>query len=381
MPSTSHSKIQGNIATEFNISWALVIRHYRLVVAEHWLPVPFNMVQFLVLLPFHVLPGRFQGEKCRKVKGAIKERVGQVVFWLVMGSIAVTSGTILWAVSAVTSPFVWRKHYARAEEKISRTAKTGDKSLQRCRSDTTIQDQDSEGQDSKWYHSKTIEQVRGQLTLLAWCILGAPLFLLYLWLRAPFCGLFGRFGKKSVHHRTIGNRIEKKSVHRRTRRTAKEILEEGTDGRTAGLAGARIDNAAASERVPRRKERKIAATASETTGSLRDQLGKRASFLETVEKEVSFLESIEKESSENNTMLKEVLGILNQSQSRRPLAPRRPRTSPSLGKGSPPISRTKRASEQTGRQPQPRYKEPSPLPPTPALGSLRPTAMYHHFGR
>lgn len=124
--STSHSRVQENMKREFNISWALMIRHYRLVVEEHWLPVPFNIVQFLVLLPFNVLPRKCLGEKCHKTKRAIKEGVGQVVFWLVLGSTAVVAGTVLWIASALTSPFVWHKHYASVEKQMSRVAKTGE---------------------------------------------------------------------------------------------------------------------------------------------------------------------------------------------------------------------------------------------------------------
>lgn len=310
-PSTSHSNVQDNIARKFNISRALVIRHYRLVVEEHWLPAPFNLVQFVVLLPFELLPEPWRGG----AKGATKEAVGQVVFWLVLGSTGVTAGTVLWIASAVISSFVWRKH------DVCTSAKVGDRSSNQERPDINNQQRD-------WGWAKAASLGLGHLVLLAWCVVGVPLSLLFLWLRAPFCGVFDG--------REIPGKVD------RTVRTVKDILNKDTDGTTAViLPCSRLDNPTNHELIGQDGS-KIAAT-TEPTELLRERLGKR-------------LESIERECSENNRLLRQLLGILNDPQPPRTFTPSR-------------VWRRKRTSNETNSQfNPPAYKEPSLLPPPPAMG-------------
>eukprot|EP00752_Nemacystus_decipiens_P011600 g10301.t1 len=50
--STAHATVQGKAEQEFRVSRARLIGHYRLVVDEHLLPPPFNLVQLVVSLPF-----------------------------------------------------------------------------------------------------------------------------------------------------------------------------------------------------------------------------------------------------------------------------------------------------------------------------------------
>ena len=85
--STSHAKVQEHADQEYRVLKARLIKHYRLAVREDLLPPPFNLVQ----LPF------------RWHEGA-QRSVGQVLFWLVVGPVAVIGGVLLWVVSAVLLP-------------------------------------------------------------------------------------------------------------------------------------------------------------------------------------------------------------------------------------------------------------------------------------
>lgn len=105
--STSHAKIQEKAEQEFRVSRALVIDYYRLVVDKHLLPPPFNLVQMVVCLPLFLVDRSWRSTGCIRARKA----VGRMVFWLVMGTLAVVGGTLLWVVSAAYAPFKWRKYY------------------------------------------------------------------------------------------------------------------------------------------------------------------------------------------------------------------------------------------------------------------------------
>ncbi|CAM9094293.1 unnamed protein product [Scytosiphon promiscuus] len=85
--STSHAKVQEHAEQEYRLLKARLIQHYRLVVRDDLLPAPFNLVQ---------LPLRWH----RKAKRS----VGCIVFWAVLGPVAVVGGAFLWIVSAFLKP-------------------------------------------------------------------------------------------------------------------------------------------------------------------------------------------------------------------------------------------------------------------------------------
>lgn len=86
--STSHAKVQEHAQHEYAVLKARIIQHYRMVVREDLLPAPFNLIQ----LPF-------------RRHDRVKRGLGCLVFWLVVGPVAVGGGTVLWAVSAFLLPF------------------------------------------------------------------------------------------------------------------------------------------------------------------------------------------------------------------------------------------------------------------------------------
>lgn len=81
--STSHTKVDQHADREYKVLKAHLIKHYRFFVREDLLPAPFNLVQ----LPFRGHDGAKRG-------------VGILVFWLIVGPVAVVGGSFLWVVSA-----------------------------------------------------------------------------------------------------------------------------------------------------------------------------------------------------------------------------------------------------------------------------------------
>lgn len=147
--SISHARVQENAEREFKVSKALLIKHYRMVVDKDILPAPFNLVQLIVSGLCMLLA--WGG----KTYGGTKRVVGQVVFQLVMGPPSIACGAILWIFSVWHAPIVWRSHYHRI-------LKHNPSQITSTRSLTTR-----------------------YFTICAWCVLGAPLCLLILWLREP----------------------------------------------------------------------------------------------------------------------------------------------------------------------------------------------------
>lgn len=98
--STAHSRVHENIDTEFKISKARMIEHYRKVVERNALPSPFNLLS----LPFWILeniahPCRAKDEQLDVLSLAVRRYVGKVVFWLVLGPFAIIAMTLLSIVS------------------------------------------------------------------------------------------------------------------------------------------------------------------------------------------------------------------------------------------------------------------------------------------
>lgn len=55
--STMHSKVQESAEREFKVSKARLIQYDRVIVHEPFIPSPFNLVQFVVSLPFKAFQG------------------------------------------------------------------------------------------------------------------------------------------------------------------------------------------------------------------------------------------------------------------------------------------------------------------------------------
>lgn len=92
--STAHSNMEQNVL--IRVSKARLFMYYRWVVASDTLPPPFNLMQMAVSLPLKlvdicVVGGGFH-------TGA-KRLVGRILFWLLMGPLAVLGGSLLWLIS------------------------------------------------------------------------------------------------------------------------------------------------------------------------------------------------------------------------------------------------------------------------------------------
>ncbi|CAB1099736.1 unnamed protein product [Ectocarpus sp. CCAP 1310/34] len=161
--STSHSKVQKNIDREFKASIARMMDHYQLVVTNDILPAPFNLLQ-LVVWPIAWCVGGCCGRSTSGSQSTRQElnrgreayergnkAIGPVVFWVVLGPVAVVGGTLLWIVSTPLSVYLWRKHHREGDRKRLSLISLG------CRYFFIIP---------------------------LWCILGAPVYLFVLWLGA-----------------------------------------------------------------------------------------------------------------------------------------------------------------------------------------------------
>ena len=150
---TSHSKVERKVDQEFKVSKALLIDRYRLVVDEHLLPPPFNLLQVAFAAVSFVLSGR--GKWRRTVNLRAKQAVGRLAFWLVLGPFAVVAGTLLWTVSAVYAPFAWHRHYRGICKDAGAELLSGSALVLRY------------------------------VVILTWCLVGAPTLLSAFWLTAP----------------------------------------------------------------------------------------------------------------------------------------------------------------------------------------------------
>lgn len=182
--STSHAQVQDRLEQEFNESKGRMIGHYLSVVAEDRLPAPFNLVQ-LVLTPFFRLGAAEVDCSTKKSKEfsppdgwhLCTHRVhrtqarplGRVVFWLMLGPVAVTGGALLWIGSA------WHALYV-------------------CHEHNKLLEYYKEYLDTKGGESTTNEKKRWivleYVLVFLWCTVGAPALLFVAWLTAPMKVLF-----------------------------------------------------------------------------------------------------------------------------------------------------------------------------------------------
>ena len=74
--STAHAKVETNAEKDLGISKVGVVEHYLLIVAFDILPVPLNLVQFVLTLPFTLM--RQEPGRRNKIRRKINQTVGQV---------------------------------------------------------------------------------------------------------------------------------------------------------------------------------------------------------------------------------------------------------------------------------------------------------------
>lgn len=184
--STSHSQVQDRLEQEFNESKGRMIGHYLSIVAEDRLPAPFNLVQLVMTPLFRCFapeadycatqkkkefsPPDGWHQCTRQIHNTQARPLGRVVFWLMLGPVAVTAGAILWIASVGYALYACHEHnkllryYGRYQETKEGKEETG-----------------REG---------TTRRYLGYVLVFVWCIVGAPVLLLALWLIALVKVLF-----------------------------------------------------------------------------------------------------------------------------------------------------------------------------------------------
>ena len=188
--STAHVKVEMNADKELEVAKVRVVEHYRLIVALDIIPAPFNLVQiiFMTLLRFVFT---HQPAKRDTICREIGQTVGKVSFWLVLSPVVVIFGTLLWVASSVYTLFV------PAAELVNRVPST-----------STLRDSLSGGPLSTRFlslyslifpgreslqsakHLAKLKAIRLHIGVGGFCAQGAPLCLLFLWLREPCLQVF-----------------------------------------------------------------------------------------------------------------------------------------------------------------------------------------------
>ncbi|CBN74883.1 Transient Receptor Potential Channel [Ectocarpus siliculosus] len=175
--STSHAQVEENIEREFKVSIARMMDHYQLVVTDDMLPTPFNLLQ-LVVWPIawclHGCCGRNSGvsgntqrsrNRSKEAYACGSKAIGPVVFWVVLGPVAVIGGSLLWMGSVLPAMYFWRKHHRLHNKR------------------------ENGGGDSKSMNPWSLI-FRYVVIIPCWCVFGAPVYLLLLWLNASRRVLF-----------------------------------------------------------------------------------------------------------------------------------------------------------------------------------------------
>lgn len=172
--STSHAQVQDNVEREFKVSKARIVEHYRVVVENDLLPAPFNVVSLisdLVKLTTVLLESVGCLPCCTKIASRCcflwisespekswhraRSAYGRLVFCVVLGTVAVVGGALLWVLSSVPyAQYAWYTHYK--EDKA--TGKTEPLGFPR----------------RAWQCFR----------VFLWCMLGAPFCLVVLWVAA-----------------------------------------------------------------------------------------------------------------------------------------------------------------------------------------------------
>lgn len=245
--STAHAQVHDNVGGEFRVSKARVIEYYRTVVRGDVLPAPFNLLQpvasAIVSLPGYCFCGWYrqkQGKKLArsdpaktaasapppqeygararepraqdgrsawgKVYSSASYAFGQMVFSLLLGSVAVVVGALLW-ISSALFPYAQYTWYSRYREMKTTSAEASGL--------------------GPW-------SVALRLALVsAWCIVGAPLSLCLRWLWASLCALMGFWlfpCFNAMDDQDKKNRSEQGFIREVTRSTVGNMLRRGPGG-------------------------------------------------------------------------------------------------------------------------------------------------------
>ena len=192
--STAHAKVEMNADKELEVAKVRVVEHYRLIVALDILPAPFNLVQiiFMKLLPFVFTR---QPEKRDTICREIGQTVGQVFFWLVLSPVVVIVGTLLWIASSVYTLFVPAADLVNRVPSAStlRESLSGGSPFKRfLTSLLSLYSLLFPGRESLQSAKRLakFKAIRLHIGVGGVCALGAPLCLLFLWLREPCLEVF-----------------------------------------------------------------------------------------------------------------------------------------------------------------------------------------------
>ena len=142
------------------VSKARLIRHYASVVETDLLPAPFNLLQWAFSCPM------FMVDWCcsTNLRKDTKRFFGRAVFWVIIGPIAVATGWFLWILSVpMMVTVVWRASAGR----------------------------------------RVIMKLTRVTIAVACCIVGAPFWLLFLWVNGGLAGIWRMF----VRLRRRGKRV------------------------------------------------------------------------------------------------------------------------------------------------------------------------------
>ena len=91
--STAHANVEHSVL--IRVSAARLFMSYRRVTAIDILPAPFNLVQFVVVFPCGIVDFALK----TKTRATAKRLIGRIIFWLIMGPMAILGGSILWLLS------------------------------------------------------------------------------------------------------------------------------------------------------------------------------------------------------------------------------------------------------------------------------------------
>ena len=182
---TAHASVAEDLELEFQVSKASLTTYYRSVVDEDLLPAPFNLAPLLLTPLFKTL-----GCCCTwsdAFRNA-KHTVGLLVFRLVMGPLAANAGAFLWVVSVVHAPFAWQRHYTSQCDSLEKM--------------TFVHVLDARQRALRYG------------VVCAWCVVGAPLYLYAMLLKAlvDVGGLRRMSRDKPTHRRGRAEEVDLRSL-------------------------------------------------------------------------------------------------------------------------------------------------------------------------
>ncbi|CAM9399535.1 unnamed protein product [Ectocarpus sp. 12 AP-2014] len=269
--STEHAQVLENTGEAVKVSKARIIAHYRTVVDNDVLPAPFNLVQLILSLgvivltfPYYFLleakrehseterpatdeHGRlFWGnvwEGARHGHRRARRAFGQFVWWLVLGSVAVAGGAILWGLSGFFyAQYAWHSWLSTTDEQDSFFGFL-------LEGDEEPDEEDTAKEVVMFgsYGSPLWRMLQGLRivfrfvlqwigVVLAWfllfllCILGAPCCLFLRWLILPGTEFFSWCWKLAACWSTQDPSEDKESPKRSSTPTIESILKKGRGG-------------------------------------------------------------------------------------------------------------------------------------------------------